>query len=205
MKKIIFFAFIISFTACRNNNESNPAPTSAPVVAEAPAQTETKPFIDTLSDKPGIYKVIELPEILTLAIKDSGMKEDIGYKMAQNYGAIESDMNELGLSNMEMPPGAIFYNDNPKNFIFECIIPINKMPAKNPKNSTVVILEATRALVFNYYGPYDKMTNAYAEIKKYMNQNKLEQGGPVREFYLSDPTVEKDPSKWLSKIYVPVK
>lgn len=193
MKKIVFSLFILLIVSC--NNKEKPLEVT---------QT-TVPATEPLIDKPGIIGVINLPEILTLAIKDSANKDEIGFKMGKNYGILEAEMNELGLTNNEMPPGAIYYNNDINKFVFECLIPINMMPKIQPKHSSIVILEATRAVVYNYYGPYDKMFDAYDELKKYLEDNKMEQISAAREFYLSDPTTEKDPSKWLSKIYIPVK
>lgn len=202
MKKLFFVLGItIAFVSCKNSSEEksdnsgNSAITTNTVAPQAPAIEET----------PGIIGVFDIPEILTLSIIDSAKQEDIGFKIGKHYSAIEADIAALGLSTEGMPPGAIYYNNDPKNFIFECIVPINKTPKEQPKNSTIVVLEATKAVIYNYYGPYDKMFNAYAELKTYLEKNKLEQSGPAREFYISDATIEKDPNKWLSKIYIPVK
>ena len=152
----------------------------------------------------GIRGIIEIPEILTLAIKDSGATADIPVKMGQAYTAIEEDMTALGLE-MRGSPGTLFYTNDPKNFVFECVIPINKMPEQKPKNSQIVILESTRAIVYNYYGPYGDMYKAYEKLKPYINDNKLLQTGPSREFYITNVEFESDTSKWLSRIFIPVK
>lgn len=202
MKKLIFVMVIASaFTACKNNADEKKEITKDSItVANAVPSLKQNP-----DETPGIIGVFDIPEILTLAILDSAKQEDIGFKIGKAYSAIESDINNLGLSTDGLPPGAIYYSNNPENFVFECVVPINRIPKEQPKNSTIVVLEATRAVVFNYYGPYDKMFNAYAELKNYLEKNKLEQTGAAREFYISDATVEKDPNKWLSKIYIPVK
>lgn len=204
MKKIFLFATLsLALVSCKNSSEKEETKTADSI--QVPVQ-QNQAVADLKSiETPGIIGIIEIPEILTLAIKDSASQADAGFKMGKAYGAIEADMIALNVSNNEMPPGALFYNNDPKNLVFECVVPITEMPKKQPKNSTIVVLEATRAVVYNYYGPYDKMFDAYAEIKKYLEQNKLEQSGVAREFYLSDATVEKDPAKWLSKIYIPVK
>lgn len=203
MKKILFALAITGvLTSCKNDaNEKNVLSNDTTTVAN----TITTPPAQVVEETPGIIGVFDIPEILTLAILDSAKQEDIGFKIGKAYSAIEADINNLGLSTEGLPPGAIYYNNNPENFVFECVVPINKTPKEQPKNSTIVILEATRAVVYNYYGPYDKMFNAYAELKTYLEKNKLEQSGAAREFYISDATVEKDPNKWLSKIYIPVK
>lgn len=203
MKNLFFIALaVFMLSGCKNGSDSAENKTT---IYDSSSVSNTTPAVSEANDNPGIVGIIELPEILTLAVKDSAPQQDIGFKIGKAYSAIEGDMQELNVSNNGMPAGALYYNSDPKNFVFECVIPINQMPSKQPKNSSVVVLEATRAILYNYYGPYDKMADAYAEIKTYMEQNKLEATGPFREFYITDATAEKDPSKWLSKIYIPVK
>ncbi len=168
--------------------------------------------VDTLKNKTvtnnsleeGIIGIIEVPEILTLALKDSGQTLDIPVKMGKAFASIQEDLNNLGLEGLGAP-GTLFYTNDPNNFVFECVVPINKMPINKPKNSQIFILESTRALVYNYYGRYDKMYLAYEKLKPYIEQNKLEQTGPSREFYLTNADLERDTSKWLSRIFIPVK
>jgi effector-binding domain-containing protein len=59
-------------------------------------------------------------------------------------------------------------------------------------------------LIFNFYGPYQHLFSAYDKIRKYLTQTKLVQTGPMREFYLTDPSIEKDEAKWQTRIMVPV-
>ncbi len=203
MKKIILLTTsVLVLFGCKNTSDSTDNKTA---VSDSLITNSTSPTVSADNDNPGIAGIIELPEMLTLAVKDSAPQQDIGFKIGKAYSAIEGDMQELNISNNGMPAGSLYYNSDPKNFVFECVIPINQMPSKQPRNSSVVVLEATRAILYNYYGPYDKMAEAYAEIKTYMEQNKLEATGPFREFYITDATAEKDPNKWLSKIYIPVK
>lgn len=199
--KIFILLSVLFLSACGNKTETK----SVDVTAVDSSIQDTLPHDVTTNEPAGILGIIDIPEILTLAIKDSALQDEIGFKMGKAYDAIESDMRELNLNTNDLPPGAIYYNNDPKNFVFECIKLINKMPTKQPKHSTVVVLEATRAVVYNYYGPYNKMSDAYTILNKYLTENKLVQTSAAREFYLSDATVEKDPSKWLSKIYIPVK
>jgi len=59
--------------------------------------------------------------------------------------------------------GVINYNDNPSNLKFECLMLLEKMPGKQPKHSKVVVLEKTKMVICNYYGPYEKLGEAYAK------------------------------------------
>jgi effector-binding domain-containing protein len=101
--------------------------------------------------------------------------------------------------------GAIYYNNDTANFIFECVVPIEKMPKVKPKNSQVVVLEEGKMLIYNYYGPYQDLFSAYDEIRAYCAKYNLEQVGPLREFYITDATAVPDPKDWLTRIMLPIK
>ena len=156
-----------------------------------------------LSDSAGIIGIFDIPEMLTISKIDSAPLKDVSFKIAKNYGILESEMNAVG-AELDGMPGMITYNNNSDNFVFECVLPIKKMPAKQPKNCNIVVLESSPMLIFNFYGPYNYLFSAYDKLKKHMKENKLAQCGPMREFYLSDPTIEKDSSKWQTRIMVPV-
>ncbi len=64
----------------------------------------------------------------------------------------------------------------------------------------VMTLPGSKAVYTDYYGAYDKSADAYAGIDKYLVANKLTQKAPVIEQYITDPKIEKDTSKWLTKI-----
>lgn len=151
----------------------------------------------------GALGVYDVPEMLALSIIDSAATKDISSKLVKNYALLESDMNEIG-AEMNGPIGVINYNNSLKNFKFETILLIRKMPTKQPPHCNVVILEASQMLVFNFYGSYQNLFAAYDKIKRYSEKHDLLQSGPMREFYITDPEKEKDQSKWLTRIMVPV-
>ncbi|MCD8529232.1 MAG: SRPBCC family protein [Chitinophagales bacterium] len=74
-----------------------------------------------------------------------------------------------------------------------------------PVGTEKITLPAGKVLVYDYYGDYENMMKAHEEIEIYMTQNNIEYKGPVLEEYITDPMEEKDPSKWLTKIYYFVK
>jgi effector-binding domain-containing protein len=69
-------------------------------------------------------------------------------------------------------------------------------------DTTIQLLNipGSKAVYVNYYGAYDKTTEAYASIDKYLATNNLKQKPPVIEQYITDPKTEKDTAKWLTKI-----
>lgn len=62
-----------------------------------------------------------------------------------------------------------------------------------------------KALLVDYYGPYDQMQEVYASFMTYIEIKGLKEGEVVVEEYMSDPSQEPDPKKWLTKVYFEVK
>lgn len=160
--------------------------------------------ITQFNDKQGVVGIFNVPEMLTISKIDSAPMKDISFKMAKSYSVLQEQLNALDVK-IDGSYGCIYYNNDANNFVFECIVPINKMPTKQPKNCKIVVLEADKMLIYNFYGPYQNLFASYDLIRKYLVTNKLQQVGPMREFYITDPTLEKDPLKWLTRIMVPIK
>jgi effector-binding domain-containing protein len=63
-----------------------------------------------------------------------------------------------------------------------------------------VSVPASKSVYVNYYGAYDKISDAYNSIHQYLSENKLKEKTPSIEQYISGPSNEKDTTKWLTKI-----
>lgn len=205
LKLSIFIITLVAFSGC-----SDPEQTAfiekkkTDSVESVIAQEKSVPKkADKFSDDKGFVGVFEVPEMLTLCIKDSASAKDMAKKYAEAFTSLEQDLQYLNLKSSGAA-GAINYNNDPSNFIFECVYPIEKMPSKQPKKCQVVVLEPSNMLIYNYYGPYAYLYSAYEEIRKQMKLSKLEQNGPMREFYITDPSRVTDSTKWLTRIMVPV-
>jgi effector-binding domain-containing protein len=78
------------------------------------------------------------------------------------------------------------------------------VPVKSAKNVSgdyrTVIVDASRAVSVDYYGPYDRMKPAHELIHKYIADNGLQMTGLSIEEYISDPGIERDSSKILTRI-----
>lgn len=173
------------------------------VKEEAKKQKNVLKKYTQLTDEPGVIGIFEVPEMLSLCRKDSATASDMAKAFAKNYGLLEKDMAYLNLKSGGAA-GSIYYNNDTTNFIFECVYPLTSFPEKKPKHSTVVVLEASPMLIYNHYGEYIDLHFAYDNIKNYVAENELEQAGPLREFYITNPEVVTDHSKWLTRIMVPV-
>jgi effector-binding domain-containing protein len=162
-----------------------------------------KKFEEFKSDQAGPAGVFAVPEMLTLCVKDSADAGHMAEAFARAYTILQNEIKSLDIK-PNGAPGSLYYNNDPNNFVFECVYPIGKMPVKNPKKCQVVVLEAANMYIYNYYGPYADLYKAYDAIKKDLKNIGLEQSGPMREFYMTAEADEKDPSKWLTRVMVPV-
>ena len=148
----------------------------------------------------GVYKV---PEMLVMSVLDSVEADKVSLKVAESYSVLGNELAEIAAETTGYP-GQIMYNNDPNNFRFECFIPIKKLPVLQPKRSHILTLESANMLLYNYYGPYNELYLGYDKIRTYMRENKWEQNGVTREYYITDPTVEQNQSKWLTRVMVPV-
>ena len=60
------------------------------------------------------------------------------------------------------------------------------------------------AAVTMHVGPYDTLAQTYQELMGWLTTEGRTPAGPMWEHYLSDPTVEPDPSKWRTEIVCPL-
>jgi effector-binding domain-containing protein len=155
------------------------------------------------TDRKGSAGVFKVDKMLALSVRDSSNEEGMAKKYADAFTKLETELKELGIKPFGAP-GVITYNDDPANTVFECIYPIDSIPKRRPKVCHVAIIKAENMLIYNHYGSYGELSNSYQKIMKLMIKNQLLKTGPLREFYVTDPAKEKDQSKWLTRIMIPV-
>ncbi|MBK9284492.1 MAG: hypothetical protein IPM51_09250 [Sphingobacteriaceae bacterium] len=198
---VFYLVGIILCTSC--TDEKTPVPTnpdSIPPKKEMGYQISKDPVVGNGEGFAGIFNV---PEMLALCVKDSAPEKELALRYAQAFTKLEMELLKLEI-NSKGSPGSIAYNNNPMNFVFECIYLIDSIPKKQPKDCQVVVLEASTMYIYNFYGEYKNLYLAYEQIKDDLKAHHLEQVGPMREFYVTDPVREKDSTQWLTRILVPI-
>lgn len=199
--------FLIICVACTNQSANSEDQTSAEKdslsgIKQDSALPASK--FAAYSDSAGVIGVFEVPEMLVFTILDSCSFKEAPFVMSRDYAILQTEIKECG-AEIGGAPGCISYNNDTSNYVFECVIPIKSVAKKNPKRSKMVALSAGNMAIYNYYGTYNYLYRGYANLRAYIKQQKFEVDGPMREFYVTDAMLEKDPNKWLTRIMIPVK
>lgn len=122
----------------------------------------------------------------------------------ETYGAIYGAIKKTEAKTNE-PPCAIYYSvDEVKNETdLAAAIPVTGLK-KEIEGFEKITIPESKALTLTYYGSYENMKPAYAELEKYVSEHKLKKEWMIEE-YSTDPSMEKDPAKWKTNIYFVVK
>ena len=117
----------------------------------------------------------------------------------QNLQPLFLKIQKAGVK-MEGNSCALIYNYDFANNTLDMAtaIPIEEQVAIEGAGSETI--EQGKVLVVDYYGDRLGTTPAHFAIDDYMRDRELFNKYPVVEEYITDPTEEKDPSKWLTKV-----
>ena len=100
-------------------------------------------------------------------------------------------------------PFAIYYSESNTNFEFDAAIPVEKKGKADGMVKPGEFMEGNAVLAY-FYGDYSNTPLAHEAIDKYIKDHNKKIAGPPWESYETDPMVEKDTSKWLTKVYYPI-
>lgn len=153
------------------------------------------------------FRVEDSKEIKCLYVMDSCSFDDIEKKLGASYGAIMQEIQAQKLEQAGAPYAVnMRFDKENKFYVFGAGIPVSA-EVKKTKNPKVLYnnCPAQKSLVYDYYGSYKKMDPVYEAMKQYIADNNMEYLGYSWEEYITDPMVEKDTAKWLTRIYFPIK
>jgi AraC family transcriptional regulator len=79
-------------------------------------------------------------------------------------------------------------------------------PEGNAAKGEVIedVLPAGSAATTIHAGPYETLTEAYAALERWMEQNGLRPAGPPWEDYITDPAEFPDPKDWKTEVCWPI-
>lgn len=137
-----------------------------------------------------------------------GKKEKLGFDkvsafFAENYPKIGQDLGNAKIQPVGQPK-AIYFTFDEKTMMTDVAAVMEVPNSSKLGNWEKFETPAAKVLMIDYYGAYDKSMQAHITMADYMEKRGLKQSFVLEE-YVTDPMTEKDPSKWLTKIYYLVK
>ncbi|MEQ9186526.1 MAG: hypothetical protein RLP15_02255, partial [Cryomorphaceae bacterium] len=100
-------------------------------------------------------------------------------------------------------PSAVYFdwNEEERSTILMAGVPVAEGSVDGLASHEV----SGKALVIDYYGPYEGTGEAHLAMEEYMKWHGTEMGAVAIEEYITDPVEQPDPEKWLTKVYYPTK
>jgi len=154
--------------------------------------------------KQKIYKGYKISEILMpekhfVLNRQEVKMEHIEQFYNRNLGAL---IGKVAGANIEMDglPSNLFFKWDLENRVTDMATCI---PVKEPialKGTNTLTVPEGRAIQVDYYGDSKQSKAAHYAIEEYMKDYGLLNDAPIIEEYVTDPTIEKDINKWLTKI-----
>lgn len=152
------------------------------------------------------YKIkeISLPAKHYLTTRQEVKMSDIQQFYARNLPSLFGKANKGGVD-MDGMPGGLFYKWDETNGTTDMAAAIPIKNATEINGVSTVTIPAGKAIQVDYYGPYEKSSDAHFAIDDYMKDYGIVNNVPIVEEYVTDPGEEKNPDKWLTKItyYIP--
>ena len=142
---------------------------------------------------------IRIPAKRYAAIRKEIAMNDLQTFFQNSFADIQQAMQTTGAS-MVGAPSALYYAWDEEKGVTDmaAAIPVRGKVA----GESIIIAEtpASKALVINHYGPYDKVELPHIALSMYVQKKGLSMKEPVIEEYLTAPGSEPDPNKWQTRI-----
>ncbi len=200
---------LLCFISCNTADEKN-TDTKTPVLkTEKVIKEKDKDQVSI--EKPAIINIMDTiaPKRIIIYMKDSAkVIERIGIKLGVIYAVKLAEVLKKNGIKMTGAPMAWYKSQKPP-FFFEAGVPVNKKPAKLPKNVFVREMKADSVLQAHFYGPYNLLSQGYDALKERLKDIKKYSAGAPYEIYIGDPVNKNgkpvDPYKVRTDIIFPYK
>lgn len=157
-----------------------------------PAAPETGWKVDTLVTTPVKY----------LSVNVTCKPEEIGMKLGESYGKISMEMMSQGIK-QSGPVFAIYKSYSPEKVEMTPAIPV--AAACTSKGEFIAAeTKSVKVMKVDYYGNYEGTEKVHYFMDDWAKKNSQTIAGEPWEEYVTDPMVEKDTAKWLTRVYYPI-
>jgi effector-binding domain-containing protein len=137
----------------------------------------------------------------------------LGKRAKVKFSAIGNHFNthfpqiaKLAGSNIAGTPAGLYWmwDEANQSTDMAAAMPISSIPAAYGDYS-IFDIPASKEFVVDYYGAYEKTMSAYMAMDSIMHSKGYKNQEMVIEEYITDPMMEKDTAKWLTRIHFLVK
>ena len=142
---------------------------------------------------------VNVPSKKYAAVRQEVAMADMKNFFGASFGAVQQVMQASGATMVGAPAGLFFSWDEEKG-VTDLAAGFPIRGAVNDGGVIMVNTPASKALLINYYGPYDSNELPHIALNMYIQKNGLQLKEPIIEEYITDPGSEPDPSKWLTRI-----
>jgi len=152
--------------------------------------------------KYGGYSIQEkdLPEVVYAYKREVVSMQNIAKYFGQSYPILGKSIGMAG-AKVSGPASGLYFMWDAKKKITDmaAALPIDKSIILNGSGLGTISLKG-KALVLDHYGAYELTANAHYALDTYKKEKMLASKEPVVEQYITDPMVEKDTAKWLTRL-----
>ena len=159
--------------------------------------------LNSMNDKQYKIKYEEVESKPILSIGGTASMEEMPVVMPELFMKIGSYLGEKQIQPVG-PPVTIWQSWS--DTLSEMIVgfPVNKEVKGNDEFKVIDSYEG-EVLSILHKGAYDEQHKTWQVLMENIEKMGLETAGAPWEVYITDPQTEKDTSKWLTKLYQPIK
>jgi effector-binding domain-containing protein len=138
-----------------------------------------------------------------------GIKQNVAFDklsafFGESYAKMHADLSNISKSGAKQagPPSGLYFSYDKSTMTTDvaAVAPVTGLKGKAGSCETFEI-KGGKALEMDFYGEYKNLSKGHDKLKEYAASKNMKVQMPVIEEYITDPASEKDPNKWLTKIY----
>jgi effector-binding domain-containing protein len=148
------------------------------------------------------FEIRSIPRQHTAAVRMSSPLDGIGEAMGEAFPKVFAAIGKAG-GTPAGPPLARYFEMGPEVVEFECAIPI-ATPFEADGEVRPSEVGGGEAAVAMHAGPYDTIGQTWEAVTTWIGKRGRTPAGPGWESYLTDPSEEPDPAKYLTEVCLPV-
>ena len=137
-----------------------------------------------------------------IGVTDSCTLEEMSNRMEGMYNELLVFGARSGID-ITARPVVVYHQMRENKTVFEMGIPVLENVSVSGRIHYTTMQGGDHAVV-HHYGSYDTLEDGHNAAQQWMMRYRRKLTGRPWEMYVTDPSAEPDPNKWLTRIYYPV-